>query len=153
MGKIRGKWRGLSLPHAETQGRERKLDVIKREMSFGEAPFSGVCSGLEQIQGQGPSRQGCCTYQHKGFAVLTGCPFEELRGSFSPLLLESTRKEGMPSCHPVEQSKSLAEENLTNTMTLLCTCVCVSVSLVAALSGGPGAAGAEGFPALASPAG
>lgn len=104
VGGIRGKWRSLSPPHAETQGRERRLDGLKGEMACGEAPFSGVCSGLEQVPGPGtlqtglpcPPAQGLCRAPSLAAAPLKNSEHP----SFSPLVLESTGKEGRPCCPP-----------------------------------------------------
>lgn len=122
-----------------------------------------VCSlqGRTDGAGVGGGEGGCwtgSTSQTGSTGGRAGSSFEDLKDLFGPRTFPVGHKAqcGLSVPSPLKQSPPLHWAALTlqrTTVTVLCMCVCASVLQAAGPPRGPGAAGAEGLPTLASPPG
>lgn len=123
-----------------------------------------VCSlqGRTDGAGVGGRGEGGCwtgsTSQTGSTGGRAGSSFEDLKDLFGPRTFPVGHKAqcGLSVPSPLKQSPPLHWAALTlqrTTVTVLCMCVCASVLQAAGPPRGPGAAGAEGLPTLASPPG
>lgn len=114
-------------------------------------------TGRESGGGEGGCWTGS-TSQTGSTGGRAGSSFEDLKDLFGPRTFPVGHKAqcGLSVPSPLKQSPPLHWAALTlqrTTVTVLCMCVCASVLQAAGPPRGPGAAGAEGLPTLASPPG